>query len=478
MIDPLASHTSAAPRRGVSPSVAFTVVALAAFVALGVAFARRDTLFEASAVVEVATDNPLATTNVTTREAGDAIAKHFQHTETRSVGSESCQIEKDATWILGPSRKEKFCVVVARSPDAHRLAERLNDAVGRFVDQRNASAIRRAEQQHAALRKTTLERRKAAAAAEQRLWQLEMPAIRAAAAAAAENAEASSASDSPPRAAQTEPAAAPSRQPPPTLNPQWVLLRDEVSLLEGELAALRGRFTEQHPEVQHAIAVLAERQSQFASTPRHVDGQSDTVTSPPAPAAPPLVAPQSENFVETPSPPRPEELEAARSALAEANARLDDAQAAENLAARRQQELAANPPWRYEAADAVRPLAGDSASAPWLAILVGSVVAGLAAALLARGLRRIIDSPADAVAALGVNVIGLVRTEAPLPPRPADPGVVSARWLVRGGVTLLAAFAVVAYLAATASRLDLAAVSRDPASLFGLSRDWLAQRIG
>ncbi len=485
MAESILNRTPACQRRGASPTVAFFVVALAALAVMGIAFARRDVVFESTVVLKVIAEPSDATVKFAVSDARAAVRDSFERSDP-DAPKEAMPTDEDAAWIVGPTRNERFCVVAVRSTNAHRLAERLDAAARQFVDQRNAVAAERAERELTALRKQTTEHREESAAAAKRLVELERRTSDGPVEPASDFATA-------PHTPESIPKAAPSSQPQRTFDPRWVLLRDEVALLEGELAALRGRYTEQHPEIQHALVVLADRKAKWSATAQYVDGGGvDDAT----PIAPPLIAPQSDNVadarpdaiepdeIEPDGPTTPsraelaDEVEAAKSTIAAANARLDNALAAEDAAARKLVKLAASGPWRHEVGTSIRAANGDAAESPWLPILATALAAGFVASLLARGIQRIIESPTDAVAALGVNVVGIVSTDTPPRPRGFDPGVAGARWLVRAAVAVLIAVAAVAYMAMSANDVDVKAVSRHPLTVLSLSRDWLAARFG
>jgi hypothetical protein len=408
---------------------------------------------------------------------GDALAEHSP-AGAAEAGTD-VPAEGELSSKIAMTRDDNACLIAIRSADSHRLAERLNDAARRFVDLRNAAAANSAESELTALRNATALLRTERDAIAQSLLELER--------------QSQPESDPLPVA---PPVATPQpvrklQSPERAFNPDWVSLRDEVAQLEARLGELRNRYTEEHPEVQHAAVALAERTKTFENTPQYTGNAEPAIpteSAPEAPESPTFAAPGNAPSGSPLNPPQPDaiaqapsnraELEAARAKLAAADAALDEAWNAENAAARRQVELAANGPWRFDAAEFVRASAGGAAKAPWLSIAAISFAAGFAASVLARGLRRVIHTVDDAATVLGVPVIGVVKTESPLPPQPADPGIVSARWIVRASTAVLVTAAGLATIAVTASNFGLSEISRDPTILLSASRDWLAQRLG
>lgn len=490
-------------RRGVSLLVAFAVVALAVFAVLGIALVdselvEREFVHEAAVTIRVVstpTTEPI--TKLSPREVRAAVFGLLEHTpadaltENSPAGAADAGTNVPAEGELSSSfamtRDQNACLIAVRSANPDRLAERVNDAARRFVELRNAAAANSAESDLTALRKATATRRNERDALAQALVQLERQQQPAAAPSPVAEPSPTVPAD---RAIAPGATPRPSQAPERAFNPQWVSLRDEVAQLEARLAELRNRFTDEHPEVQHAAVALAERTRVFESTPQYIGSAepavpselaTETLESPAfaapgiAPAASPLNAPQTDAIAHAPS--NRAELEAARVKLAAADAALDDAWNAENAASRRQIELAANGPWRFDAAESVSTSADGTANAPWLLIAAISVAAGIAASVLARGLRPVIETVDSAATVLGVQVIGVVKTESPLPPRPADPGHVSARWLVRASTAVLFTATGIASIAVTASNLSLTEVGRDPSILLSASRDWLATRI-
>ncbi|RIK80098.1 MAG: hypothetical protein DCC68_11680 [Planctomycetota bacterium] len=472
-------------RRGVSSLSAFVVVATAVFAALGIALVERETVFEAAVAIRVvSTPATGPITKLSQREIRAALFGLFDATPQDELDKHSpagaaeagtdvpAAGEIDGSSIAA-TRDRNMCLVAIRSGDGQQLAERLNDAARRFVELRNAAAAASVEAELETFRQRTTTRREERDAAARTLAELEGHGDPQTQGSPGAEANAAKAREVAPSRTQENGRA---------LNPQWVLLRDEVSLLEGKLAELRGRFTEQHPEVQHAAAALVERTAQFKTKPQYADGGQplgDTSLMPAENAAspdPPVAPPYAKSAVETIREHVP--VQEARDKLAEADAALNGAWTAEKAATQRQIELAANGPWRFEPAETVRAIAGGTTRAPWLAIFGVALGAGLAASMLARGIAPLIGSPEDAVAALGVRVVGIVRTDDPLAPPPADPGVVSARWLVRAGVASLATIAAVAALAANVNEIGVEEIHREPTLLLSVSRDWLVQRLG
>lgn len=499
-----------ARRRGVSPFLAFAVVAAAAFAVLGIALVERETAYEATVAIRVVstpTIEPI--TKLSPREIRaalfglfearpqDELAKHSPAGAAEAGTEVPAEGEIDGL-AVSSTRDRNVCLVAIRSGDADQLAERLGDAARRFVELRNAAAAASVEAELATLRQRTTARGDERDAAARALAELERRREEG----QTQN-EHGRATPVAPLSGANEPEKASEHVEQPStraLNPQWVLLRDEVSLLEGRLAELRGRFTEQHPEVRHAATALADRTTQFKATPQHADGEPETSeraavpagrAHPDAVAAPhaPSNAPSDVPSLAPPLAPANDEraadsardlalVQEARDTLAAADGALEQAWKAEQAAAQRQVELAANGPWRFEPAGAVRTVASGATQAPWFLILGASLAAGLAASALARGVAPVIESPEDAVAALGVRVAGIVRTDDPLPPLADDPGVVSARWLTRAGAALLAGVAAIAALAASANGVGVEDVRRDPTLLVSLAHEWLADRLG
>jgi hypothetical protein len=465
-------HGRTSRGRGVSPVVAFLVVATSVAAVLAVALSERQEGYEASAVIRLANSSAADTITTPSEHAiREAFARQYTAATVDDSNEEIVGSAESSSNKLGGS---KHVVIAVRSADHGSLPARLNNAARQVVDAQNAAVAAEMTAQLQALKQQVATRRDEHASAAKTLEDLE---IRMGSSEQSVKGNVTSGTTTTPETNNT-------RENAREVNPQWVLLRDEVAALEAKVSELRGRFTEQHPEVHHAVMAFAERSSTFEATPQYLgavdapqdDSNSDDSHTIASPENPPLLAPQSDAVAD--AAPDRAEVETARAKVATASEALDKSWAAEKAAEQRQIELAAVGPWRFDAADSVRTVASGATQTPWLIVLGASLSAGLVVSLLARGMSPVIQSREDAVAALGLQVVGMVRTEDPAPPLPSDRGVVSAQWLTGAGVVAIGAVVVIAAFAANGNGIGLEELRRDPAVLLSLSRDWLAERLG